>query len=93
VKELQPFPEKLRVLVEHMILSHHGRYEFGSPKLPMTPEAVLLSALDDLEAKMQNMRAEFGKAEANGKGAGEMTDWMRSMERPVLNSLAYLRDE
>ena len=93
VQALQPFPEKLRVLVEHMILSHHGKYEFGSPKLPMTPEAVLLSALDDLEAKMQNMRAEFGKAAANGKGAGEMTDWVRSMERPVLNSLAYLKDE
>ena len=93
VKEIAPFPEKLRVLVEHMILSHHGKYEFGSPKLPMTPEAVLLSALDDVEAKMQNMRAEFSKAEANGKGAGEMTDWVRSMERPVLNSLAYLKDE
>ncbi len=93
VKEIGPFPEKLRVLVEHMILSHHGKYEFGSPKLPMTPEAVLLSALDDLEAKMQNMRAEFSKAASNGKGAGEMTDWVRSMERPVLNSLAYLKDE
>lgn len=93
VRELEPFPEKLRVLVEHMILSHHGKYEFGSPKLPMTPEAVLLSALDDLEAKMQNMRAEFVKAEANGKGAGQMTDWVRSMERPVLNSLAYLKEE
>ena len=53
VQALAPFPEKLRVLVEHMILSHHGKYEFGSPKLPMTPEAILLSALDDLEAKMQ----------------------------------------
>ena len=37
VKELEPFPAKLRILVEHMILSHHGKYEFGSPKLPMTP--------------------------------------------------------
>ena len=34
VRDLAPFPERLRVLVEHMILSHHGRYEFGSPKLP-----------------------------------------------------------
>ena len=70
VQELAPFPEKLRVLVEHMILSHHGKYEFGSPKLPMTPEAILLSALDDLEAKMQAMRNEFAAAEASGKGAG-----------------------
>lgn len=93
VAALQPFPERLRVLVEHMILSHHGKYEFGSPKLPMTPEAILLSALDDVEAKMQAMRNEFAKASAAGKGAGEMTDWVRSMERPVLDSRAYLKGE
>ncbi len=46
-RELAPFPERLRVLVEHMILSHHGKYEFGSPKLPMTPEAILLNVFDD----------------------------------------------
>ena len=59
IATLPEFPDKLRVLVEHMILSHHGKYEFGSPKLPMTPEAILLSALDDVEAKMQAMRNEF----------------------------------
>jgi 3'-5' exoribonuclease len=93
VQALAPFPEKLRVLVEHMILSHHGKYEFGSPKLPMTPEALLLSALDDLEAKMQNMRGEFGRELANGKSGAGMTEWVRSMERPLLNSQAYLKDE
>ncbi|MDE3103673.1 MAG: HD domain-containing protein [Acidobacteriota bacterium] len=93
VRALQPFPEKLRVLVEHMILSHHGKYEFGSPKLPMTPEAMLLNVLDDLEAKMQAMRNEFARATANGKSAGEMTDWVRSLERPVLNSRAWLGEE
>jgi 3'-5' exoribonuclease len=90
---LPGFPEKLRVLVEHMILSHHGKYEFGSPKLPMTPEAVLLSALDDVEAKMQAMRNEFGRDAAAGKSGGEMTEWVRSMERPLLNSKAYLGEE
>ena len=93
MQALAPFPEKLRVLVEHMILSHHGKYEFGSPKLPMTPEAILLSALDDLEAKMQTVRGEFGKAAMNGKAAAEMTDWVRSMERPLLNAQAYLKEE
>jgi 3'-5' exoribonuclease len=90
VRELAGFPEKLRVLVEHMILSHHGKHEFGSPKLPMTPEAVLLSALDDLEAKMQAMRNEFGRDAAAGKSGAEMTEWVRSLERPLLNSKAYL---
>jgi 3'-5' exoribonuclease len=90
---LQPFPDRLRVLVEHMILSHHGKYEFGSPKLPMTPEAILLSALDDLEAKMQHMRSEFARELANGKSGAGMTEWVRSMERPLLNSQAYLNEE
>jgi 3'-5' exoribonuclease len=92
VTALPGFPERLRVLVEHMILSHHGKYEFGSPKLPMTPEAVLLSALDDVEAKMQAMRNEFGRDAAAGKSGAEMTEWVRSMERPLLNSQAYLAE-
>jgi 3'-5' exoribonuclease len=90
VATLPDFPEKLRVLVEHMILSHHGKYEFGSPKLPMTPEAILLSALDDVEAKMQAMRNEFARDASAGKSGAEMTEWVRSMERPLLNSKAYL---
>jgi 3'-5' exoribonuclease len=93
IAALPGFPDKLRVLVEHMILSHHGKYEFGSPKLPMTPEAILLSALDDVEAKMQAMRNEFLRDAAAGKTGSEMTDWVRSMERPLLNSRAYLTKE
>jgi 3'-5' exoribonuclease len=90
VRALEPFPEKLRILVEHMILSHHGKYEFGSPKLPMTPEALLLNTLDDLEAKMQTLRNAFAAAEQQGKGPGELTEWVRSMERPLFNSQAWL---
>ena len=93
IAALPGFPDKLRVLVEHMILSHHGKYEFGSPKLPMTPEAVLLSALDDVEAKMQAMRNEFGRDTVSGKSGAEMTEWVRSMERPLLNSRAYLDED
>jgi 3'-5' exoribonuclease len=87
---LPDFPGPLRVLVEHIILSHHGKYEFGSPKLPMIPEALLLHYLDDLDAKMQTMRNEFTRAEAQGRAPGQMTDWVRSMERPLLNSAGYL---
>ncbi len=92
VKELAPFPERLRVLVEHMILSHHGKYEFGSPKLPMTPEAMLLSALDDLEAKFAAMRREFAGAESAGKRPDETTEWVRSMDRTLFDSARWLRD-
>lgn len=48
----EPFPEELRLRLEHMIVSHHGAHEFGSPKLPMTPEAIALHHLDNLDAKL-----------------------------------------
>ena len=67
---LPGFPPQLRMLVEHMVLSHHGKLEFGSPKLPMIPEAVLFHYLDDLDAKMHTMRGEFERHEAEaGKRA------------------------
>src|SRR5208282_2965644 len=51
------FPVELRNLIEHMVLSHHGQLEFGSPKLPIFPEALLLHYLDDMDSKMEHMRA------------------------------------
>ncbi len=87
------FPEPLRVLVEHMILAHHGKLEFGSPKLPMTPEAMLLSALDDLEAKFQTMRAEFAAARDAGRRADEPTEWVRSMDRNLFDSRRFLESQ
>ena len=52
IKQLPEFPRDLALVVRHLMLSHHGQYEFGSPKRPKTPEALLLSYLDDLDAKM-----------------------------------------
>lgn len=51
----EPFPEELALRLKHLILSHHGQYEFGSPKLPMTLEAVALHFLDNLDAKMHSI--------------------------------------
>jgi 3'-5' exoribonuclease len=87
------FPEPLRVLIEHMILAHHGKLEFGSPKLPMTPEAMLLSALDDLEAKFQTMRTEFAAARDEGRRPDEPTEWVRSMERNLFDSRRFLESQ
>jgi 3'-5' exoribonuclease len=50
----EPFPPELLLRLKHMILSHHGSYEFGSPKLPMTPEAIALHCLDNLDAKVHS---------------------------------------
>ncbi len=48
----EPFPRELFLRLKHMIVSHHGTYEFGSPRLPMTPEAIALHHLDNLDAKL-----------------------------------------
>jgi 3'-5' exoribonuclease len=48
----EPFPRELFLRLKHMIVSHHGSYEFGSPCLPMTPEAIALTYLDNLDAKL-----------------------------------------
>ena len=45
-------PPELLLRLKHMIASHHGSYEFGSPKLPMTPEAIALHYLDNFDAKL-----------------------------------------
>jgi 3'-5' exoribonuclease len=51
-QSIPEFPEETLLLLEHAILSHHGRSEFGAPVLPMTIEALLVSYIDDLDAKM-----------------------------------------
>lgn len=51
------FPPELALLVKHMLVSHHGAYEFGSPKLPQTLEAVILHCLDDLDGKIQAIQS------------------------------------
>ena len=50
----EPFPHELLLRLKHMILSHHGTYEFGSPRLPMTPEAIALHHLDNFDAKVHS---------------------------------------
>ena len=53
LSDLPDFPDDLRNVLCHLILSHHGEYEWGSPKLPMTPEALALHHLDNLDAKVE----------------------------------------
>jgi 3'-5' exoribonuclease len=53
IDTIPEFPVELALLVKHMLVSHHGAYEFGSPKLPQTLEAVILHSLDDLDGKIQ----------------------------------------
>lgn len=77
------FPADLRLLVQHLLLSHHGRLEFGSPVTPRFTEAVLLHYLDDLDSKMEAIRSSLKAADSEGR-EGDWTDWNRSLERPLL---------
>ncbi|HXY78107.1 MAG TPA: OB-fold nucleic acid binding domain-containing protein [Candidatus Acidoferrales bacterium] len=81
------FSDELKTLVEHLIISHHGEYEFGSPKLPMFPEALVLHYLDDLDSKMEAMRSHFER-EANLDGS--WTSYNASLGRPLLNTEKFL---
>ena len=81
------FPAELKILIEHLIISHHGQYEFGSPKLPMFPEALMLHYLDDLDSKMESMRAQFER-EADFESA--WTGYNPSLARPLLNTRKFL---
>ncbi|MHC5061482.1 MAG: 3'-5' exoribonuclease YhaM family protein [Planctomycetota bacterium] len=62
--------------LKHIILSHHGKYEFGSPKLPATPEAFMVCYIDDLDAKM-NQTTDFIE---NEPGDSDWTTYKRSLE-------------
>ena len=81
------FPEGLKVLIEHLIISHHGQYEFGSPKLPMFPEALMLHYLDDLDSKMESMRAQF---ERESELETAWTSYNPSLARTLLNTRKFL---
>ena len=85
--QMPDFPESLKTLVEHLIISHHGQYDFGSPKLPMFPEALMLHYLDDLDSKMEAMRAQF---ERGGESEGAWTGYNPSLGRPLLNTAKFL---
>ncbi len=66
---IQGFPEKKLLQIQHLILSHHGDYAFGSPKLPMTLEAIALHFIDNLDAKL------IGVYNHLRKHASDDSDW------------------
>jgi 3'-5' exoribonuclease len=85
--QLPDFPPKLRTLVHHLILSHHGSLEFGSPQLPLFPEALILHYLDDMDAKMESMRV---LVDQDKQVEGHFTNYSSSLERAVLKKAKYL---
>ncbi len=86
---LPDFPPRLRTLLEHLVVSHHGELEFGSPKVPLFREALLLHYLDDLDAKMDCMRS---LVEQDRHLEGHWTAYNNQLARVVLKKMKYLAD-
>lgn len=76
----QQFPSETLVRIKHMLVSHHGTYEFGSPKLPMTPEAIALHHLDNLDAKVNEFTSLIS-SDPNSQSA--WTPYQATMQRKI----------
>lgn len=89
IAQIPDFPPKLKLLLDHMILSHHGELEFGSPKVPVFAEAMLLHHLDNLDSKMETIR---GSVERDKVMEGNWTGWNSILERALLKKERFLDD-
>jgi len=78
--KIEGFPEILKNLMKHCILSHHGKYEYGSPKLPMIIEAFILSCCDDMDAKVNQFEMTLEKSKTQWAG------WNKMLDRNIRNS-------
>lgn len=65
IRTVEGFPRELALLLKHMLLSHHGQYEYGSPKRPKTVEATILNYLDDMDSKINGIQAHIAKETAS----------------------------
>lgn len=79
IRTIKDFPGELAVRIKHLILSHHGRYEFGSPALPMLHEAFVLNFLDDMDAKINYV--ERLSAGLDEETEYQWSDYQRNLER------------
>ncbi len=65
IRQVDGFPKELGMLLKHMLLSHHGQYEYGSPKRPKTVEATVLNYLDDMDSKINGIQTHIAKESAS----------------------------
>ncbi|HEX4541616.1 MAG TPA: OB-fold nucleic acid binding domain-containing protein [Candidatus Acidoferrum sp.] len=84
---IEGFPANLKTVVQHLLISHHGQYEFGSPKLPMIREALVFHYLDDLDSKLAAARA----ALALDSGEPEWSAYSGALGRKFLRLDQFLK--
>ena len=89
IDAIEGFPANLKTVVQHLLISHHGQYEFGSPKLPMIREALVFHYLDDLDSKLAAARA----ALAVDSGEPEWSAYSGALGRKFLRLDEFLKSE
>ncbi len=90
IKAIPGFPVELGMLLKHIMLSHHGEYEYGSPKRPKIQEAIIINYLDDLSAKINNFSSTLKKERV---GEGEWTGYSKMHERYLYRHIALSSPE
>jgi 3'-5' exoribonuclease len=86
----ESFPTELLLRLKHLILSHHGTYEFGSPRLPMTPEAIALHHLDNFDAKVHSFTRDIREDKNQGSA---WTPFNQSLQRRLFKGGASGMEE
>lgn len=86
IRSLPGFPVELAMLLKHIMLSHHGEYEYGSPKRPKIQEALVISYLDDLSAKINNFQVTLKKENV---AEGAWTGYSKMHERYLYRQASY----
>ena len=81
MREIPGFPAPLKAEIEHIILSHHGKLEFGSPKEPMFAEALVVNFLDEMDSKLEAVRALYA---ADAARPGDWTSRSPVLKRELL---------
>jgi 3'-5' exoribonuclease len=84
---IEGFPANLKTVVQHLLISHHGQYEFGSPKLPMIREALVFHYMDDMDSKMAAIR----NALATDSGEPEWSTYSPALGRRFLKLDEFLK--
>ena len=88
MNRIEGFPPALKTVVQHLLISHHGEYEFGSPKLPMIREALVFHYLDDLDSKMAAIQTALNTE----SGDEEWTGYSGALQRKFLKLDKFLKE-
>lgn len=76
---IKDFPYQMKLHLKHILLSHHGEYSYGSPKIPQTSEAMLVHLIDLLDSKMHS----FETVKKNDSNTGHWTSFVKHLDRII----------